>query len=141
MKKVLAIILLIVGSLLVSYGISWLAIILALENFPLGIVIAVLIAAGDALLLEMLRHLFKRRFDLSMPMFLLCAYLPSIFCAVIGWIVFIVLKNAKYFTGFFAGLGEFLFVFTYSIAAGVLLVFGMIWLGIFTAVGKRRMKS
>lgn len=134
MKKVLAIILLIAGSLLVSYGISWLAIILTLEIYPFGIVIAVLVAAGDALLLEMLRHLFKRRFDLSIPMFLLCAYLPSVFCAVIGWIVFIALENAKYFTGFFAGVGEFLFVFTYSIAAGVLLVFGMIWLGIFTAV-------
>lgn len=140
MKKVLAIILLIVGSLLVSYGITWLAIILTLEIFPFGIIIAAVVAASDALLLEMLRHLFKRRFDLSMPMFLLCAYLPSVFCAVIGWIVFVALKNTDHFTGdfgFLAGLGEFLFAFSYSITAEVLLVFGMIWLAIFTAVEKR----
>lgn len=137
MKKALAIILLIVGTLLVSYGISWLAIILTLEIYPFGIVIAVLVAAGDALLLDFLRRLFKRRFDLSMPIFLLCAYLPSVFCAVIGWVILITMEKNGYFTGLFAGLGEFLFVFSYSIAAGVLLVFGMIWLAIFTAVEKR----
>ncbi|MBD5110951.1 MAG: hypothetical protein HDT42_00205 [Ruminococcaceae bacterium] len=138
MKKVLAIILLIAGSLLVSYGISWLAIILTLEIYPFGIVIAVLVAAGDALLLDFLRRLFKRRFDLSTPKFFLCAYAPPIIGAAASWIYYLVMENADRFLGFMAGLGEFLFAFTYSIASGVFLVFGMIWLGIFTAVGKRR---
>ena len=140
MKKVLAIILLIAGSLLVSYGISWLAIILTLVIYPLGIVIAAAVAAGDALLLEMLRHLFKRRFDLSTLKFFLCAYAPPIIGAAASWIYYLAMENADRFLGFMAGLGEFLFAFTYAIAAGVLLIFGMIWLGIFTAVGKRNAK-
>lgn len=141
MKKGFAIILLISGSLLVSYGISWLAIILVLENFPLGIVIAVLVAAGDALLLEFLRRLFKRYFDLSTPRFFLCAYVAPAIGAAASWIYFLAMKNAGHFFGGMAGFGEFLFAFTYSITAGVLLFFGVIWLGIFTAVEKRRMKS
>lgn len=140
MKKVPAIILLIAGSLLVSYGISWLAIILALEIFPFGIVIAAAVAAGDALLLDFLRRLFKRCFDLSAPKFFLCAYAPPIIGAVASWIYYLAMENADRFFGFMAGLGEFLFAFSYSISAVVLLVFGFIWLTIFVTVEKRRTK-
>lgn len=138
MKKGIAIALVIVGTLGGVYGLAWANLMLFLTLYvPVGLILAFAATVAAAFGLDALRRLFKRHYGLSVPIFLLFTYLPPVFCAVIMWIVFFIALDLGYFSGLFAGLSEFLTVLSYSINAGVLLVFGMIWLAIFTAVEKR----
>lgn len=76
---------------------------------------------------------------LSAPKFILLAYLPSVIGAAGSWIYyFIMVEQAERFVGIFRGLlGEFLFAFSYSITAVVVIVFGIIWTAIFTATERQ----
>lgn len=136
MKKGVAMFLAAVGTLAAVYGLAWANLILFLILYPFGVILAVAVTAAAAFGLDTLRRLFKRRWGISLSVFVSIIYLPPMLCAVIMWIVYLALMNKGYFTGLFAGLGDFLITLSYSITAGAILVFGMIWFAVFETVKK-----
>ncbi len=84
MKKVLAIIPLIIGGLALNYllvmGAFWQ---LYYEIHGASYPAAVLIALAAALGIDCLRRLFRKKLDIKAPTFLLCAYAPSIIAAIV----------------------------------------------------------
>lgn len=84
MKKVLALIPLVIGGLALNYllvmGAFWQ---LYYEIHGASYPAAVLIALAAALGIDCLRRLFRKKLDIKAPAFLLCAYAPSIIAAIV----------------------------------------------------------
>lgn len=138
MKKGLAITLLAIGAVLGIFGLAWLAILLTLSLYPVGIILSVVIAAAATFGLDALRRLFKRQYGFSDPNFMLCAYLPSVICAAAYFIWYSAMEGSNRFIGLFAGLGEFIFTLSYSTTAVVMPVLELIFLIVLTNLKKKR---
>lgn len=87
--------------------------------------LAALVALGFAS--SRIYRVFKRKYELRKIWFIIISYVPSVIGALIYWIVYMALDAADYFTGLFAGLGEFIFLLSLAPTAIVYLISGTIW--------------
>ena len=142
MKKSIAIILLIVGAVIgwsvVWYGGFWLW---AANEVALSVIVrntlVVLVMLAVTFGTDSLRRLFKRKYALAGGWFMLCAYAPAAFWLITSVITTIDHRNSSY-DGFLGGLNK-AYDQQYTPAAAIALVGGaLLWLVIFTLVGKRR---
>ena len=141
MKKPLAVVLLVVGGLVGIFGLSILNLALFFLIWGPGVFIAIAATLAAAFGIDCLRRLYKRKYELKTARFLVCAYVPSVLCAAIAYITVLKLDEAGYFTGFLAGLGEFMITFSYLITAGAALAAAFVWLAVLRIINKRRKES
>ncbi|MDE6030562.1 MAG: hypothetical protein K2G32_02965 [Oscillospiraceae bacterium] len=113
MKKPLAVLLLIVGALAVIFGLAFLYFVLFLYAGYIGILIDIAVTLAAGMGIDRLRGLFRNKYGLKAPLFLVCAYLSSI----IGSIVDVAVVMHLNFEGFMGGLGELLLGDTWVITA------------------------
>lgn len=141
MKKPVAITLLILGGLAAVFGMAVLGLILIFEFMWGGLLIGIAAVIGMAFGADRLRMLFKRKYGMNAAKFFLCAYVPPIVGSVILYVVVELLDEAGYFSGFFAGLGEFLMALSCVIASGAFAAAGGIWLAVSTIIERKRAGS
>lgn len=92
MKKLLAVFLSILSAA-AFFGIAFLNLMLWGILWTGGVAIGVVITIGAAFGLNALRALFAKRFGFSAPMFLTCAYLPSVVISAAFWGIAWIAKN------------------------------------------------
>lgn len=141
MKKSLAIVLLVLGGLAAVFGMSVLGLTLILVLMWGGLLIGIAVVMGMAFGADRLRMLFKRKYGMNAAKFFLCAYVPPIVGSVILFVMVELLDEAGYFSGFMAGLGEFLMALSCVIASGAFAAAGGIWLTVSTIIERKRAGS
>lgn len=118
--------LLILGNLIAVFGLAiiglWLGLLLGVPGIL--ITAAAVIALGFAS--SRIFKIFRKKYELKLSRFILFSYVPSAIGAVIYWIVFALLDDIGFFTGLFAGLGEFLYGLSLSPTAAVYLISGIV---------------
>lgn len=129
MKKELAIPLLVLCNLAVVFVMS----IVNLLVWGLTISLAAAILIGLAALIALgfassrVLRVFKRKYGLRTRWFILASYVPSVVGAAVYFIVYLILDNAGYFRGLFAGLGEFIYALSLAPTALCYLISGTAW--------------
>lgn len=136
MKKSLAVILLVVGGLVVVFGLSVLSMLLFAELMDVGLFIYLALVLGTAFGGYCLSELFRRKYEMGASVFFLCAYVPPMVGSGIYFVIILILDSAGCFSGFLGGLGESLTALAFVIASIVLAVVGGIWLA--CGVGSRK---
>lgn len=127
MKKPLALALLIVGNTLVTFVAGFGAMFLVMTLFWFGIVLSMLILAGHIYGAVMLEKNYSRNWNFSGMRFWLCAAVPAAAISGVGFGIVTYLDSIGYFSGFFAGLGEYLSTVSCLIYSGLyLLVLGIV---------------
>lgn len=133
MKKALPIILLILGGMLscgIGLIISGLLLIAALDVLgtealtavTLPAVILSLVIGGHVVGAVFLQRLYQRRWQIGKVIFWLCAGLPSTLIGMSSFAAVLILDKLNYFSGFFAGLGEFIMTLAILIYSGAFFV-------------------
>lgn len=141
MKKPLAIVLLILGGFAGIFGLSLVNLILFGNLLSLGNLVGLILTASAAFGIDGLRVLFARKYGLSAPKFFLCAYVPSVTATLVYFTVVLYLDSVGYFTGFFAGLGEFIMGLAWLATSAVAIIFGFIIFAIKTHFYKERKQN
>lgn len=131
MKKALPVILLILGGILacvIGLIISGLLLIAALDVLDildievLTAVILLLVIGGHVTGAVFLQRLYQRRWRIGKALFWLCAGLPSALIGMISFAAVLILDKLNYFSGFFAGMGEFILASAILIYSGAFFV-------------------
>lgn len=132
MKKALPVILLILGGILacvIGLIISGLLLIVILDVDVLDIdievltaVILLLVIGGHVTGAVFLQRLYQRRWRIGKALFWLCAGLPSALIGMISFAAVLILDKLNYFSGFFAGMGEFILASAILIYSGAFFV-------------------
>lgn len=132
MKKALPIILLIFGGILAcGIGLILGGLLLAaalvlgtevLRTVILPAVILSLVIGGHVVGAVFLQRLYQRRWQIGKAIFWLCAGLPSALIGMSSFAVVLILDKLNYFSGFFAGLGEFVLTLAILIYSGAFFV-------------------
>lgn len=132
MKKALPVILLILGGILacvIGLIISGLlliaALIAALDVLDIEVLTAVillLVIGGHVTGAVFLQRLYQRRWRIGKVIFWLCAGLPSALIGMISFAAVLILDKMNYFSGFFAGMGEFILASAILIYSGAFFV-------------------
>lgn len=132
MKKALPVILLILGGILacvIGLIISGLLLIVILDVDVLDIdievltaVILLLVIGGHVTGAVFLQRLYQRRWRIGKALFWLCAGLPSALIGMISFAAVLILDKMNYFSGFFAGMGEFILASAILIYSGAFFV-------------------
>lgn len=128
MKKALPVILLILGGILacgIGLIISGLLLIAALDVSDIKILTAVilpLVIGGHVTGAVFLQRLYQRRWQIGKAIFWLCAGLPSALIGMSSFVAVLILDKLNYFSGFFAGLGEFVLTLAILIYSGAFFV-------------------
>ena len=128
MKKALPVILLILGGMLscgIGMIISGLLLIAALDVSDIKVLTAVilpLVIGGHVTGAVFLQRLYQRRWQIGKAIFWLCAGLPSALIGMSSFAVVLILDKLNYFSGFFAGLGEFVLTLAILIYSGAFFV-------------------
>ena len=132
MKKALPVILLILGGILacvIGLIISSLSLIVILDVDVLDIdievltaVILLLVIGGHVTGAVFLQRLYQRRWRIGKAIFWLCAGLPSALIGMISFAAVLILDRLNYFSGFFAGMGEFILASAILIYSGAFFV-------------------
>lgn len=133
MKKALPVILLILGGMLscgIGLIISGLLLIAALDALgtealtavTLPAVILSLVIGGHVVGAVFLQRLYQRRWQIGKAIFWLCAGLPSALIGMSSFAAVLILDKLNYFSGFFAGLGEFVLTLAILIYSGAFFV-------------------
>ena len=132
MKKALPVILLILGGILacvIGLIISSLLLIVILDVDVLDIdievltaVILLLVIGGHVTGAVFLQRLYQRRWRIGKAIFWLCAGLPSALIGMISFAAVLILDEMNYFSGFFAGMGEFILASAILIYSGAFFV-------------------
>ncbi len=108
MKKV-PIVLLILGGVLANFigmvGCICMSILL-FDIWSISCVLS-LVIGGHVTGAVFLQRLYQRRWQIGKAIFWLCAGLPSALIGMSSFAVVLILDKLNYFSGFFAGLGEF----------------------------------
>lgn len=130
MKKVLALIALIIGSAAVIFGLAILNLWAVLVLSVFGVLLGIAAAVGLGFALSALQGVFERKIGLSWKRFILLTYVPSVAVSAVYFIVVLILDRAGYFKGILAGLGEFLMGMSWSITSVAALAVGalILWL-------------
>lgn len=108
MKKPLAALLLISGSIILTLGLGYCVFLLFLELLGWSAFLSVLILTLHIIGAVFLQVALERREWLSPVKFYLCAAIPPVICSTAGFGIVLYLEGIGYFTGFFAGLREIL---------------------------------
>ena len=119
MKKALPVILLIFGGILacgIGLIISGLLLIAALDVSATAVILPLVIGA------VFLQRLYQRRWQIGKVIFWLCAGLPSTLIGMSSFAAVLILDKLNYFSGFFAGLGEFIMTLAILIYSGAFFV-------------------
>ncbi len=149
MKKALPVILLILGGIL-ACGIGLMIIGLlfiaaldsALDMEVLTAVILLLVIGGHVTGAVFLQRLYQRRWQIGKAVFWLCAGLPSALIGVISFAAVLILDKLNYFSGLFAGMGEFILALAILIYSGAFFVaLGIVLLIIHAVSHKKRNSS
>ena len=128
MKKALPVILLILGGMLscgIGLIISSLLLIAALDVSDIKVLTAVilpLVIGGHVTGAVFLQRLYQRRWQIGKAIFWLCAGLPSALIGMSSFAVVLILDKLNYFSGFLAGLGEFVLTLAILIYSGAFFV-------------------
>lgn len=133
MKKALPVILLILGGMLscgIGLIISGLLLIAALDVLgtealtavTLPAVILSLVIGGHVTGAVFLQRLYQRRWRIGKAIFWICAGLPSALIGMSSFVAVLILDKLNYFSGFFAGLGEFVLTLAILIYSGAFFV-------------------
>lgn len=128
MKKALPVILLILGGMLaciIGLIISGLLLIAALDVLDMEVLTAVilpLVIGGHVTGAVFLQRLYQRRWRIGKAIFWLCAGLPSALIGMSSFAVVLILDRLNYFSGFFAGMGEFILASAILIYSGAFFV-------------------
>lgn len=148
MKKALPVILLILGGILacgIGLIISGLLFIAALDSAldteVLTAVILLLVIGGHVTGAVFLQRLYQRCGWLNRWRFWLCAGLPSALIGVISFAAVLILDKLNYFSGLFAGMGEFILALAILIYSGASFVALGIVLLIIHAVSHKKRNS
>ncbi|MBP1580428.1 MAG: hypothetical protein J6B57_10110 [Oscillospiraceae bacterium] len=148
MKKALPVILLILGGILacgIGLMISGLLFIAALDSAldteVLTAVILLLVIGGHVTGAVFLQRLYQRRWQIGKAVFWLCAGLPSALIGVISFAVVLILDKLNYFSGLFAGMGEYILALAILIYSGAFFVILGIVLMIIHAVSHKKRNS
>ena len=124
MKKALPVILLIFGGILacgIGLIISGLLLIAALEVSATAVILP-LVIGGHVTGAVFLQRLYQRRWQIGKVIFWLCAGLPSTLIGMSSFAAVLILDKLNYFSGFFAGLGEFIMTLAILIYSGAFFV-------------------
>lgn len=105
---------------------------LTLFNLPVTILIGLGLAIALGFASSSVAKLLKRRIGLRVRWFAISAYAPSFVAIPVYWLIYLRLSNLHLFTGFFAGLGEFVYGLSFTPTAAVYLMSGLF----FCTVGK-----
>ena len=132
MKKALPVILLILGGILacvIGLIISGLlliaALIAALDVLDIEVLTAVillLVIGGHVTGAVFLQRLYQRHWRIGKAIFWLCAGLPSALIGMISFAAVLILDKMNYFSGLFAGMGEFILASAILIYSGAFFV-------------------
>ena len=124
MKKALPVILLIFGGILacgIGLIISGLLLIAALDVSATAVILP-LVIGGHVTGAVFLQRLYQRRWQIGKVNFWLCAGLPSTLIGMSSFAAVLILDKLNYFSGFFAGLGEFIMTLAILIYSGAFFV-------------------
>ena len=121
MKKALPVILLIFGGIL-ACGIGLIISGLLLIAASATAVILPLVIGGHVTGAVFLQRLYQRRWQIGKVIFWLCAGLPSTLIGMSSFAAVLILDKLNYFSGFFAGLGEFIMTLAILIYSGAFFV-------------------
>lgn len=124
MKKALPVILLIFGGILacgIGLIISGLLLIAALDVSATAVILP-LVIGGHVTGAVFLQRLYQRRWQIGKVIFWLCAGLPSTLIGMSSFAAVLILDKLNYFSGFFAGLGEFIMTLAIQIYSGAFFV-------------------
>lgn len=122
MKKPLAIVIVSLGNVLLTLALGIAALAICALVWGFGIALDVLLLTLHIVGAMLLQRLYQKREWLSPPKFWLCAAVPAAGIAVMSFLLVLFLDSIGHFSGFFAGLGEFLFTFTELIYSGAFLL-------------------
>ena len=118
MKKSLAITLLVVGNILLTLGLGFAVLLIAMLILSFGIALDVILLTGHIVGAMLLQRLYERRGWLAPVKFWLCAAVPAAVVSAADFGLVMYLDSVDYFSGFFAGMGEFLSAFSAVIYSG-----------------------
>ena len=122
MSKPHAIVLLIVMNTLLTLGLGFAALMVVGILFGLGLGLMVIVL-GLHIVGAMYAQLVCQKHKLLSPLqFWLFAAAPAVVLSAEGFILVLYLDSVGYFTGFFAGLGEFLFTLSELVYSGAFTV-------------------
>ncbi|MGN1340056.1 MAG: hypothetical protein ACI4WS_07165 [Oscillospiraceae bacterium] len=122
MKKPLAIVILTIGNALLTLSLGIAALLICMLIFGFGIALDVLLLAGHIVGAMLLQRLYQKRGWLSPAKYWLCAAVPAAGISVVSFLLVLYLDSIGHFSGFFAGLGEFLLTFSGLIYSGAFLL-------------------
>lgn len=132
MKKV-PIVLLILGGVLADFIGMVGCICMSILLFDIWSISCVLplVIGGHVTGAVFLQRLYQRRWQIGKAIFWLCAGLPSALIGLSSFAAVLILDKLNYFSGFFAGLGEFVLTLAILIYSGAFFVI----LGIVLLIG------
>lgn len=134
-KKFIAAILTLICSAAAVFGITNLNLLiftLTLLNLPLTIIIGLALAIALGFASSRIARVLKRKAGLRVRWFAISAYAPSFIAVPVYWLIYLKLSNLHLFTGFFAGLGEFVYGLSFTPTAAVYMMSGLF----FCTIGK-----
>lgn len=138
MKKPLAIILLLIGASAALCALAFMYFVLMLYAGYIGVLIDIAVTFAAGIGIDRLRGLFRNKYRMKAPIFFLIVYLPSIIGSAAYLAVVMYLNDIGYFEGFFAGLGELLLGFSWTITAAAFVAVGGLYLLISFIIEKAR---
>ena len=111
MKKPLAVALLSVGNVLLTFVLGWLALGLVLSLSGIGVLICLLILAAHVVGIFFLKRVYVERGWLTHKRYWLVSAVPPLGVSALGFILTLILDSVGFFKGFLGGLGGFLLFF------------------------------
>ena len=122
MKKTLAIVILTLGNALLTLALGIAALFICMLVWGFGIALDVVLLALHIVGAMLLQRLYQKREWLSPLKFWLCAAVPAAGISVLSFLLVLYLASIGHFSGFLAGLGEFLLTFAVLIYFGAFLL-------------------
>lgn len=94
-------------------------------GLPATIIIGLLLTVALGFASSRIAKLLKRKTGLRVRWFAICAYAPSFIAVPVYWMIYMKLSDLHLFTGFFAGLGEYVYGLSLTPTTAIYLVSGL----------------
>lgn len=107
---------------------------LTVLNLPATIIIGLALAIALGFASSRIAKVLKQRIGLRVRWFAISAYAPSFVAVPVYWLIYLKLANMHIFTGFFAGLGEFVYGLSFTPTVAVYMMSGLF----FCTVGRQK---
>lgn len=122
MKKPLAVAILSVGITLLTPALGFAALLIAMQVWGFGIALDVILLTLHIVGAMLLQRLYQKRGWLTPVKFWLCAAVSAAGISVLSFLLVLYLDSIGYFSGFLAGLWEFLLAFSGLVYSGAFLL-------------------